>query len=189
MHSFVTSATRHSRPACGFTLIELATVMLIVAVLATIGVPMLSEFVADQRVRTTASDIVAEMAFARSKAVEQSRRVYMERTGLLWNNGWRIYVDLNNNGAYNAGEELKVFNGFPTGNMYVCSTVTDFATNLIFRPDGRVARTTVPAANDGIYVVDTLGDAVLTNNKIRAILFGASGRANVIRMDGAAPPC
>ena len=57
---------------------------------------MLSEFVADQRVRTVASDIVGEIAFARAKAIEQSRRVYIERTGgAQWNNGWRIYVDLN----------------------------------------------------------------------------------------------
>jgi Tfp pilus assembly protein FimT len=143
-------------------------------------------------VRTTASDIVAEIAFARAKAIETSRRVYIERTGLLWSNGWRIYADLNNSGTFDAGEELKRFDGLPpTGTMYVCAVATapDFATNMIFRPDGRVLRTTAVGANDGIYIVDTMGDAVLANNKIRGLLFGLSGRVTVVKMNGAAPPC
>ena len=189
MHAFVIPGASGFAAVRGFTLIELITVLLIAAILAAVGVPMLSDFVADQRVRTTASDIAAEFAFARAKALEQSRRVFMERTGVSWNDGWRIYADLNNSGTFDAGEELKVFNGFPAGNMYVCSTVADFADNLVFRPDGRVVRTSAVGANDGLFIVDTKGDAVLANNKIRGILFGASGRAAVVRMNGVTPPC
>ena len=173
----------------GFTLIELIIVLLIAAVLTTIGIPLLSEFVADQRVRTTASDIVGEIAFARAKAIEQSRRVYIERTGVTWNNGWRIYTDLNSDNNYDVGEELKVFDGFPAGNMYVCSTIADFANNVIFRPDGRVVRVSAVGPNDGIYIIDTMGDGVAANNKIRGLLFGVSGRVTMVRMNGVAPPC
>ncbi len=189
MHALVTITMKYRRSARGFTLIELIIVLLIVAVLAAVGVPMLSEFVADQRVRTTASDIVGEIAFARAKAIEQSRRVYIERTGVSWNNGWRIYIDLNRDNNYDVGEEIKVFDGFPVGNMYVCSTIADFATNIIFRPDGRVVRVSAAGPNDGIYVVDTMGDIAVANNKIRGLLFGVSGRVTSVRMNGVAPPC
>ena len=180
----------------GFTLIELIIVMLIAGVLTAIGVPMMKDFVADQRVRTTTSDIAAEIAFARVSAIETSRRVYIERTGALWKDGWRTYVDLNANGSYDAGEEIKLFQGFSSSRMYVCSTVADFATNIIFRPDGRVVRTSAAAVDDGLYVVDTLGDADNCNNKIRGLLFGTTGRVTVqvIKSDtascpGVAPPC
>lgn len=194
MHAFVTSVGQRRAAASGFTLIELMTVVTIAAILITLGAPALGEFVADQRVRTTASDIVAEIAFARAKAIESSRRVYIERTGLLWRNGWRIYVDLNNNGTFDAGEELKRFDGFPpTGTMYICAVANppDFADNVIFRPDGRVVRTTAlrPDGSDGIYVVDTMGDGVLANNKIRGLLFGLSGRVTVVKLNGATPLC
>jgi prepilin-type N-terminal cleavage/methylation domain-containing protein len=183
----------------GFTLIEVIIVMVIAAILIAVGVPQMTEFVAEQRVRTAVSDIAAEIAFARATAIETSRRVYIEKTGALWNNGWRIYADLNNNGSYDAGEEVKIFNGFssgPAGRMYVCSNVADFSTTVIFRPDGRVVRTSAATADDGIYVVDTMGDANNCNNKIRGLLFGVSGRAKVeviksasSSCPGVAPPC
>ncbi len=178
--------------ARGFTLIELMFVVVIVAIFLTIGIPDLTEFIADQRVRTTTSDIAAEIALARAKAVETSRRAYMEKLGTAWSNGWRIYVDLDDNGAFtpnaNPPEEITQFNGFPPGRMYTCSTVGDFATNIIFRPDGRVVRTTPVGANDGIYVIDPMG-GVQAKTKIRALLFGLSGRVTVVKMNGTIPPC
>jgi prepilin-type N-terminal cleavage/methylation domain-containing protein len=176
--------------ARGFTLIELMIVLVIAAVLLMIGTPMLSEFVADQRVRTVSSDIMADIAFARAKALENSRRVYLERTGATWTGGWHIFVDVNNDTVFNAGdEELKVFSGFPAGTtLSVCSNVAEFANTIIFRPDGRIVRNTAVTQTDGLYVIDTLGDAAVANDKIRGILFGGLGRATVVKMNGLALP-
>ena len=179
----------------GFTLIELMIVLVIAAILIAVGAPALGEFIADQRVRTTASDIVGDIAFARAKAIESSRRVNIEKTGALWREGWRIYIDQDNDRAFTAADvELKRFEGFsPTTRAYVCSTAADFSDRMIFRPDGRVVRDTLPVLPaDGIYVVDTMGDGDNCNNKIRGLLFGTSGRvtANAIRRTSAiAPPC
>jgi prepilin-type N-terminal cleavage/methylation domain-containing protein len=180
------------RGARGFTLIELLIVVTILGIFLTIGVPALSEFVADQRVRTVTSNIVAEIAFARAKAIESSRRVIMEQTGATWSNGWRTYADVDGDGKYDATKdtELKVFEGFAPGNLYTCSTAADFKTQIIFRPDGRVVRTgKVDPANDGIFVVDLMKDADPANNKIRGVIFGLSGRAAVVNKNKADPPC
>ena len=156
MHAFLTSMV-NGKPrakARGFTLIELMITLVIIAILLAIGVPNMTDFIAEQRVRTIASDITSEIMFARAKAVEMSRRVIMEKLGVGWDQGWRIYADVNDNGAFEAGIdiELKQFNGFGTGvantqgRLYTCSTVADFANNIIFRPDGRVVRTATATA-------------------------------------------
>jgi len=191
MQTALTKPAVSRKPAHGFTLIELLTVMTVVGLLVTIGLPAMSDFVADQRVRTTASDLASEISYARSMAIETSRRVYIERTGVLWSNGWRVYADINGNAAYDAGVDtlLKVFDGFASGNVYVCSTVTDFANQIALRPDGRVQRNSVVGVNDGIYVVDTQGGSTPSLNKIRGLIFGLSGRVTTVKLNGTTAPC
>ena len=173
-------------------MIELMVVVTIIAIMLVVAVPAMSEFVADQRVRTVASDIVSEIALARAKAIETSRRVYIAKLGVNWNNGWRLYADINDNATYEAGvdQELKRFDGFTSGTIYICTSPAGaFPTQIVFRPDGRIARTGAVTATDGIYVVDTMGDGDPTNDKIRGIQFGLSGRATVIKLNATAIPC
>lgn len=183
----------------GFTLVELMVVLAIVGIMTTIALPPLTDFVAEQRVRTTASDLVSEVAFARAKAVENGRRVIMERLATSgWDQGWRTYADVNSNGSFDAGVDLEVkrFNGFgtgtarATGRLYICSNTADFATQIIFRPDGRVVRSaSATSANDGIYVIDPMGDNDTCNNKVRAVLFDLNGRVNSRLMKSTNPNC
>jgi prepilin-type N-terminal cleavage/methylation domain-containing protein len=179
--------------ARGFTLIEILVVGTIISIMLVIGVPAMGEFVADQRVRTVASDITSEIALARGKAVESSRRVYFEKLGVNWNNGWRIYADVNDNAAYDAGIdlELKRFTGFTTGTIYICTSPAGaFLNQIVFRPDGRIVRTGAVTANDGIYVIDTMSASTpVANYKIRGVQFGLSGRATVLKLNGQPLPC
>ena len=179
--------------ARGFTLIEILVVVTIIGMMLVIGVPEMADFVADQRVRTMASDITSEIALARGKAMESSRRVYMQKLGVNWNNGWRLYADINDNAAYDAGVdlELKRFDGITSGTVYICTLpVAAFPTQIIFRPDGHIVRTGAVSANDGIYIVDTMTPSTpVANYKIRAIQFGLSGRTTVLKLNGTAIPC
>ena len=86
--------------------------------------------------------------------------------------------------------ELKRFDGFSSGTIYACtSPAAAFLNQIIFRPDGRVVRTGAISTNDGIYIVDTLGDATASNDKIRGVQFGLSGRTTVLKLNGQALPC
>ena len=169
------------RACAGFTLIELMITLTIMALVITVGIPSLSSYVNAQRVRTAASDLVADMAFARAEAIKESRQAIMERvTGATgtWKDGWRICVDVDSDGTCDAAEVRKI--GSPlSGRSKVCSTTSDLDTRIVFRPDGRVIRDSAPGANDGIKVSDDNDDADTANDRIRLIFLGVSGRARM----------
>ncbi len=87
-------ADRRSRtPAArlsGFTLLELMLVITIVAILAGIGVPSFSRFIADQRVHTAASDLQAALWRARSESIRLNRDVVLAplNADAGWESGW-----------------------------------------------------------------------------------------------------
>lgn len=175
----------------GFTLIELMITLVILGILITVGVPSLSEFVAAQRVRTTASDLISDMALARAEAIKESRQAIFERvTGgtNTWKEGWRVCVDLNGNGACDNNEVRKVTTSVP-GRTEVCSTVSEFDNRIFFRPDGRVVRTAAPGANDGIRVSDNVGDSATANDRSRLVFMGVSGRARMEIQDNGGALC
>lgn len=165
----------------GFTLVELMITLVITVIAITVGVPSLTDFVAAQRVRTTASDLVADMALARAEAIKESRQAMLERLAgstSTWKDGWRICVDINSNGTCDNAEVRKSTTTVP-GRSKVCSTTNDFNDRVIFRPDGRVIRTVAPGANDGLRVSDDNGDSDTVNDRIRLIFIGISGRARI----------
>lgn len=180
---------KRSSANAGFTLIELMITLVIMAVVITIGIPSLSNYVAAQRVRTTASDLVADIAFARAEAIKESRQAIMEPLDgphigpNKWTNGWRICVDLDRGSDPNrewdcnsSNVEVRKISSAVTGRSRVCATTSDFDTKITFRPDGRVKRISSPGANDGIKVSDNNDDADSTNDRIRLIFIGVSGR-------------
>jgi type IV fimbrial biogenesis protein FimT len=166
----------------GFTLIELMITLAILAIVITVGIPSLSDFVAAQRVRTIASDIMADMAYARAEAIKESRVAIMAPINAAdWKDGWRICVDLDGGGDCDVPGEVRKTATPISGRTKVCATPNE---PIVFRPDGRVTRVTAPSATDGIRVSDDLGDAVATNDKVRLVYLGISGRPSVEAQDG-----
>jgi prepilin-type N-terminal cleavage/methylation domain-containing protein len=180
----------------GFTLIELMITLVILAIVITIGVPSLSDFIASQHVRTTASDIMADMAFARAEAIKESRLVVMEPIGGAgnWKSGWRIWVDIDSDRARGADETRKSATPI-SGRTGLCGPAT-MNSGIVFRPDGRAAvpnttlATLAPIGEtDGIKVSDDLADAASTNDRVRTVFIGISGRPGVqIQDSGSATP-
>jgi type IV fimbrial biogenesis protein FimT len=106
----------------GFTLIELMITLVLVAILATIGVPNFMNLIANNRLTTQANELVSSLNLARSEAIKRNTRVTVCRsdTGTscsgTWSNGWIVFVDTGAAGSVDAGDEiLRVRNGVTNG--------------------------------------------------------------------------
>jgi type IV fimbrial biogenesis protein FimT len=167
----------------GFTLIELMITIVILAIVITVGVPGLADFIASQRVRTTASDLIADMAFARAEAIKESRPVIFERVAgatSTWKDGWRICVAANSTVTNCDSAEIRKQSSPVPGRTKVCATTSNLNDRLFFHPDGRARLSSGSLGNsDGIKVSDDNGDSTTANDRIRLVFLGLSGRARM----------
>lgn len=112
-----TAPAVHRRGSCsaGFTIIELMIVVVLVAVLTTLGAPSMAEFVRGMRLATGMSDLRSDLLLARSESIRRNSRVLVcarpSATGLdcataptasSWANGWLVCYDTNADGICDA---------------------------------------------------------------------------------------
>src|SRR5208282_859453 len=102
----------------GSTLIELITVMSIVAIMLFIGVPSFRYVTSANRVAGEVNGLLGDMQFARAAAINEGQLVGVcvssnsasanpTCTGSnQWQDGWIVYSDLNGNGALDNGEPV-----------------------------------------------------------------------------------
>jgi len=73
------------------TLVELLTVLSIVAILATIAMPSLSDAMATQRLRAAGTDLMSSLLLARSEAIKRNAQVAVApQSAGAWTSGWRV---------------------------------------------------------------------------------------------------
>lgn len=73
----------------GFTLVELLTTLLVLAILATMAAPSFRSFIAGQRVRNAASDLASAFTLMRSEAVKRNGITTLSANG-TWSAGWVV---------------------------------------------------------------------------------------------------
>jgi type IV fimbrial biogenesis protein FimT len=94
---------------CGATLIESVLAVAIAGVLGTAALPKLSDGVAQQRIRAGSSDLFATFNTARSEAIRRGVAVAVSAADERdWSAGWKAFVDANDNGVQDSGEETLV---------------------------------------------------------------------------------
>jgi type IV fimbrial biogenesis protein FimT len=74
----------------GFTIVELAIVMLVISVLLGVGAPSFGVWLANQRLRTTAESILHGLNTARGEAIRRNARVLFEMNDGDGRSGWRV---------------------------------------------------------------------------------------------------
>ena len=75
----------------GGSLVELMTVILIVAILATITMPMLQYQIANREIETLARRFISHAHFARDQALHIGSTIYIApRFQNDWNSGWQV---------------------------------------------------------------------------------------------------
>ena len=115
-----TGRCRDMKISRGFTLVELMVTLAVVAILLTVGVPSMTEFVKNNRLTATTNGFVSSLTLARSEAVKQGRNATLcvssdqaTCTGANWAQGWLVWVDLDSDGTLDAGETLRVAEALP----------------------------------------------------------------------------
>lgn len=133
MRTFRRLSKRRNTGQRAFTLIEVLIVIAIVAILASLAAPSFSDLIKSQKVKSTASDLNAALALARSEAVKRNRDVTMSpATAGNWQDGWQI-ADPDN-----AGINIEV-------HAAIAGLTVTGPASVIYRSSGRVSGTTAPA--------------------------------------------
>ena len=114
--------------ARGFTLVEGMVVLAVVAVLAAIALPSLSNVLAAQRLRAAGTDLVSSLLVARSEAIKRKARVEVEpRAPGDWTSGWRVAT---------AASDEQIDRREPTG---LRVAVARAPANVVYERNGRLA--------------------------------------------------
>ena len=146
------AATRKAQG--GFTLLELAVTVTIIAVLAGMGMSSWAGLTQKEAVKGQVNALLGAMRFARSEAIKKNARVVIcprdlaatpisstypcnTTTGAKWDNGWIIFVDQSANNQYDASETLLKEQGSLSGSGGI--TMNNGSSNgdrIVFRNSG-----------------------------------------------------
>jgi type IV fimbrial biogenesis protein FimT len=182
-------------PSAGFTLIELMVVIAIIAIGLGIAAPSVRNLTLNAQMSAQANDLLADLSLARSEAIKRNARVAIcsSSTGLActggtalrpgaWEVGRIVFVDTDQDGLLDAGEEiLRAAPEAPVGNTV---TVTGDAAagtgrSVHYRSSGSMTAGGAP-------VVFTLCDdrtGAAGTGAGRTITINNTGRAVVARRD------
>jgi type IV fimbrial biogenesis protein FimT len=134
------------RRTAGFTLIELATVLSVMAILAGIATPSLAGFLERQRASAATNSLMTHMALARMSAITRNRRAVLCpsadgqhcEAGTDWSVGWMLFTDDDGNRTPDASDEIIRVDLEPTSrHLRVVSTTG--RQQLRYLPDGSSA--------------------------------------------------
>lgn len=171
----------------GFTLIELMVTLAVVAIVATIAVPAMSDMVTRSRTTATFNELQGLVGYARSESAKSPGEPVLlcsSTNGTSctsqadWNVGWLIARDADGNGSVEAGETvLKVVGALSAGiSLKVKAGVsTNFNTTAV-----SLARNGAPAGGSQITfkLCDSFGAS-----EARGVVLSVSGQTRAAALD------
>ena len=117
------------KKSLGYTLIELMSMLAVVSILVSVGLPMLNVFFDSNRMVSNTNDLVAGLNIARSEAIKQQARVTMCQSADTasctgsgqWEDGWIVFQDPNGNATVDGGERILRLNAAVDGQVTIRS--------------------------------------------------------------------
>lgn len=116
----------------GLTMIELMVTIAVVAILAFIAVPSFQNYIANQRVRSSAADLLSAMNFARSEAIKRNLANGVSVSPVTagdWTDGWTVDIV--------GGALLRTY-GEQSG-VVIDDGAGGVPASITYGPDGRLA--------------------------------------------------
>lgn len=138
------------RGKLGFTLIELMITIAVAAILLTIALPSLRDFILNNRLTSVTNDLVADLALARAEAIRRGSRVTIcasdnagtssaTCSGTDWSLGRLVFSDSATVASIDAGDErLRVYDGLGSS---IALTSDSASSYMQFRPSGGTTAT------------------------------------------------
>ncbi|MES2758772.1 MAG: GspH/FimT family pseudopilin [Pseudomonadota bacterium] len=99
---------------CGFTVVELAIVLAVVAVTMSVALPDLRQMVRSHQLKATVNDLFGAIDLARSQAIARGRKVMLvpaDGAGSDWSSGWVVFVDADGDRRPGGAEEVIMRHG------------------------------------------------------------------------------
>ncbi|MEZ5572001.1 MAG: GspH/FimT family pseudopilin [Halioglobus sp.] len=137
------------RICCGFTLIELMIVLVVLAIMISVSAPLMQDLVHSNQLRSEASRFLGAINLARSEAVMRNQPVSicpsaMAITGAPecsgnYADGWIVFANADRDKVVDLATDqvLQVFEGIPSGYRLTNRSGTRDAFELInYLPDG-----------------------------------------------------
>lgn len=127
----------------GFTLIELLTVLMLVVILVSIGMPSFQYVTARNRMATEVDSLVGDLQYARSESVRQGQYVTVcaaastnptspscaASATTTWQSGWIIFTDVGHDQTIDSGDAvLRIQNAFSSSDTFVSTPATSAIT-------------------------------------------------------------
>jgi type IV fimbrial biogenesis protein FimT len=169
-HGETTMATAR-RAQRGVSLLEALLATSIAGVLTSAAVPAMSDTLARQRLSAGASELFATFNLARAEAIRRTGAVAVVPADENdWSTGWRAFVDANDNGVQDAGEET-ILSRPPTAaglSVHPHFGATFSGKVLTYNAEGRLHR----PGKEGLVI----GRLVITHNGLaRSLCFASLG--------------
>lgn len=167
--------------ATGATLLEAMITLVIVAILMSLGIPGMIDFVRNARRDSQVSDLVVALNYARSEAIKRGHQVTLCPSldghncngDMLWETGWIVFADPNTNGIVDNGElVMRAREATSSG-----GTVRSGKRRLTYQRDGFST-----GFNDTLRVCDQRGTA-----EARSVIVSMQGRVRVASQASACP--
>lgn len=139
----------------GFTLIELITTIVVLAILVGLALPSFRSFVANQRIRNASFDLMASLTLARSEAITRATTVSLTKGSSSWDQGWTV-----TDGSTPAAQVQQAYSGLSITDSASLSAVS-------YGKDGRAVTTST--------TFTVAPAAAISGVKCRFVSIGLSG--------------
>ena len=117
---------------------ELIIVLAIAAIMASLAGPSMVSFLASARFQINLGRVVSDINFARGEAVKRRKHIIMgPKINTDWKDGWRIFVDADEDDAYDSNETVLLIRDALSGGELSVKDKSNNATDFIlYHPSG-----------------------------------------------------